>query len=1100
MNRLILAGVVWFVPSSCLMPRGAVPAADVRPHAGMLRYPDVSATEIVFEYANDLWLVPRDGGVAAPLSSPRGQELLPRFSPDGATIAFVGNYDGNRDLYLIPVAGGVPTRVTHHPDDEVLCDWTPDGQLLFYTNAFAGIRAQSRLFTVSPKGGLPVPLPFPIGANGAISADGRRVAFTPHSADDETWKRYCGGLATDVWLFDLVDHTSKRLTDWEGTDTLPMWHGDDVYYLSDQGPEHRLNVWMCDTKRSARRQVTTFRDYDVKWPSMGPGSSGRGEIVFQCGASLWLLDLASEKSHAVDVAIPGDRPTLRLHSVDASRFVARWSLSPTGKRAVCEARGDVWTAPAKKGAPRNLTHTSGVAERDATWSPDGHWIAYVSDATGEYELWITPSDGDGEARKLTSGSTCFRFGPSWSPDSKRIAFRDKTGAYWIHTIDGGETKTFDVDPRFTYRESSPGVAWSSDSRWIAYDRGSARNVNSTIWLYDTKSGETHEVTSGMFDDSSPVFDRTGDWLFFVSKRSFTPTYGELDKSFVYAGTQVILGAPLRADVKSPWAPKIDEETFGEKKDDKTAEKKSDKPAEVRIDLDGFEHRAILLPVKNGRFAKLAVNDKGQLIYARVPVRGSSDSPVVQLFDLGDEKNEEKTVAANAANFEISADGKKVLVVRDKTASMQDAAAGSTAENIVTADMAVTIDPREEWRQIFTDAWRIERDFFYDPGMHGVDWGSVRKQYAAMLEDCASREDVSFVIGEMIAELNVGHAYVWSVGDVEEGAKVAVGMLGVDFTLTDGAYRIAKIYDGADWDADARSPLRQPGVDVNEGDFVLAVNGVPVDVSKDPWAAFQETAGRATSLTVSRKSTLDAEARDVVVEPLASESTLRYRAWIEANRKLVDAQTGGRAGYIYVPDTGFNGQNDLARQFYGQTGKDALIIDERWNGGGQIPSRFIELLNRPVLNYFARRDGLDWQWPPDSHQGPKCMLINQHSGSGGDAFPLYFRQNKLGKVIGTRTWGGFVGISGNPDFIDGGRITAPTFGYYRTNGTWGVEGHGIDPDIEVIADPAKMLDGSDPQLDAAIAEILDELRTHPFVAPKKPPYPNRSGMGIRDEDK
>jgi tricorn protease len=520
---------------------------------------------------------------------------------------------------------------------------------------------------------------------------------------------------------------------------------------------------------------------------------------------------------------------------------------------------------------------------------------------------------------------------------------------------------------------------------------------------------------------------------------------------------------------------------------------------VHVDFAGFEARAIQLPVKPGRFGRLAVNDRGQLIFVRMPVAGSEEPPAIKLFDLNDEKREEKLVAGGASAFDISADGKKLLVVRGNTATIQDAAPGASGDAVVTSGMNAMIDPRAEWKQIFIDAWRIQRDFFYDPNMHGVDWKAMRDHYVSMLEDCVSREDVSFVIGEMIAELNVGHAYYMG-GDTEQAPSVSVGLLGCDFELHRGAYRISKIYQGAPWDSDARGPLSEPGVKVKEGDYLLAVNGVPIDTSKDPWAAFQGMADRVVTITVNDQPVIDSNAREVAVRLLGSDSNLRYRAWVESKRAYVEQKTNGRVGYIYVPNTGTDGQNELVRQFFGQIGKDALIIDERWNGGGQIPTRFIELLNRPLTNYWARRDGNDWPWPPDAHFGPKCMLINGLAGSGGDAFPYYFRQAKLGKLIGTRTWGGLIGISGNPRLIDGGYTSVPTFAFYEKDGTWGIEGHGVDPDIEVIDDPALMVDGGDPQLDAAIQLMLDELKRNPYVPPKRPSYPDRRGMGIRPEDK
>jgi tricorn protease-like protein/C-terminal processing protease CtpA/Prc len=1217
--------------------------ADVTPSAGMLRYPDVGREQIVFVYANDLWLVARDGGVATPLASPPGAELFPRFSPDDETVAFMGNYDGGRDLYTIPAAGGVPTRVTHHPAGEVLCDWTPDGErLVFYAGGIQGMPRAAQLFTVASGGGLPAMLPVPYGAAGAISPDGAWLAYTPYTRDTRTWKRYRGGMASDIWLLNLETNESRRITDWEGTDTLPMWHADHVYYLSDGGPAHKLNIWRYDVRSGERTQVTRFDEHDVKWPSIGPGPRGRGEIVFQNGSDLRLLDLSTGRHRAIEVRIPGARPSIRPRAVDASDHARWWNISSTGKRAVVEARGDVWTLPAEKGAPRNLTRTSGAAEREPAWSPDGRWIAYFSDATGEYELYVTQSDGKGETRQLTSGSATYYFDPAWSPDSKHIVFHDKAGHLHLTEVESGETTTIDRNHWGTHGR----VSWSHDSRWMAFASSLEDFPSSVIFLYDTTDGAKHQVTNGMFADSSPAFDRTGDHLYFSSSRSFSPTYSDLDTTFVYRQSQVLMAAPLRADVDAPWTLESDEEEWKEEEeeededeaeeeedegdaDDDDAEEGDDdesdddeadadgEPADddgvsgtwegsltgdafppgleftmtldlaedgtvtgsitvpmgtgevegtldvatgafegrivteegaaveftgtikdgsleitgmfegtvvelkgtrtvaagaggddgeedgddeaaevVEIEIDGLEHRAFQLPVTAGNFGALAVNDKNQLVYARFSTSGT---PSIMLFDLDDEKKEEKSVAKGAGAYEISGDGKKILVIRGNTAAIQKAAAGATGKNAVTAGMSVTIDPRAEWRQMFLEAWRLQRDYLYVENMHGVDWPAVRDRYLKMLDDCVTREDVSFVIREMISELNVGHAYYFG-GDVEDQPSVAVGLLGVDWELVDGTYRIARIVEGAAWDADARNPLRAAGVELDEGDYVLAVNGVPVDASLDPWAAFIGTAGRTITLTVSDQPEMGDTAREVVVKPVGSESSLRYRAWIERNRAFVDEQTDGAVGYLYVPNTGINGQNDLVRQFWGQAHKKALIIDERWNGGGQIPTRFIELLNRPVTNYWARRDAKDFKWPPDAHHGPKCMLINGRAGSGGDMFPFLFRQAGLGKLIGTRTWGGLVGISGNPGLIDGGGVTVPTFGFYEKDGTWGIEGHGVEPDIEVVDDPALMIDGGDPQLDRAIAVMLEEIRRNPYVPPTRPHDPDRAGMGVTEEDR
>ncbi|MBM3495810.1 MAG: hypothetical protein FJX72_16020, partial [Armatimonadetes bacterium] len=864
---------------------------EVKPHAGMLRVPAVSATHIAFGYANRLWLVPREGGLASPLAAPATMPMFPRFRPDGKAIAFVANYEGGRDIYTLPVDGGVPFRVTHHPSGEILNGWLPDGKLLF-SAGIVGLGRQSQLYTVSDKGGLPVKLPVPYGAMADISDDGRWLAYTPHTQDFATWKRYRGGMQTDIWLFDLKELKSKRMTDWEGNDTAPMWQGKSVYYVSDAGPEHRANIWVYDTTNGRRRQVTTYKDFDVKWASHGPGPKGEGEIVFQYGSNLCLLDLPTAKVRTVEVRIPGERPTLTDRNVDAAKFITSWGISSTGKRAAIAARGDIWTSPTKNGVPRNLTRSNGSNEREPTWSPDGKWIAYFSDASGEYEIYITQSDGRGETKQLTKDGKLFRYGINWSPDSKRIAFTDQSGQLLVHTVESGETKVVDTDPW----GETVGASWSADSRWLAYALQDERPSQHSIRVYDTEKAERHRLTSGMFDDTRPVFDRKGEYLYWVSRRSFQPTYEHFGTTWIYTDSEVLMACPLKADTASPYLPKVDEETWADPKkadakptvalvlgdneaygfDDPvsgkwsgtatgdaipggtlafTAElklgannavtgtmdtpmggagvtgtwnpanaelklhaalptgvdvsitlrvsgdtasgtasvegetvqvsmrreggkpaapqapaggavKEGDKPKDaaatkdavkVTIDVDGFEARSMQLAPKPGSFGGLAVNDRGQLIFARGGARGAGEPPAIKLFDIKDEKKEEKTVAAGATNFDISADGKKLLVVRGPSATIQDASPGASGEAVVTSGMTVRIEPRAEWKQIYTEAWRLMRQFFYAPNMHGVDWSKMRDHYAAMLADCATRDDLGYVIGELISELNVGHA-------------------------------------------------------------------------------------------------------------------------------------------------------------------------------------------------------------------------------------------------------------------------------------------------------------------------------------------------------
>lgn len=1224
-------------------------AQDNDKHAGMFRYPDVGKDHIIFVYANDIWLVDKKGGVARPVVSPDGQEQFPKFSPDGEHIAFVGNYEGDRDLYTVATSGGIPMRVTHHPGNERLQDWTPKGELIFAFNGLSGNPAHQQLFTVPADGGMPEQMPVPYGASGSVSPDGQWLAYTPNTRDFRTWKRYRGGMATDIWLFNLNTNESRKITDWEGTDTSPMWHKEMLYYLSDRGEQERLNIWKYNPRTDEHEQLTEFSDNDVRFPSMGVSDVGRAEIVFQLGSQIHLLDVSSKRTEAIDITVPGARETLRPKAVDASNLIMSGGVSSTGKRVVAEARGDIWTVPVENGAPRQLTSTSGASERLPSWSPDGRWVSYFSDEDGEYELYITQSDGKGETRQLTDGNKTYFMGSSWSPDSKTIYAVDKAGKMMLIDVETGEVNEFDREPM----ANPVSVSWSHDSRWITYAKSRDNAFTASIWIYDTQTGEKHEVTSGFFSDSSPAFSRKGDYLFYASNRDFTsPQYEDIGSTFVYANTGRLIAVPLNSEIENPRLLESDDETWEEETEEETEadegakgedadagdgdDAEGDVPAyldgydtehplwgkwegtatgfaamgmptdeitfsmmiivddegnitgqsesmgetddlgdvvkwdadsnelymesseggmtiiqkatvkddemtgtweikgmgmsgvwtgkrtsrdisedelkevvkdsaeaseTVEIDFESFEARAFDLGVASGNFSNLASNDKGELLY----IRRGSGTPSLKLIDPRDEEPSEKTVLGIALGFSVSGDGKKLAAQTPGGFAVVDTKPGQTAKPM-RVELRKTVNLRDEWRELVTDAWRRQRDFFYVENMHGVDWDAVLDHYLPMVDDAVSREDVSYIIGEMIGELNVGHSY-YRGGDGESEPSENVGLLGADFeAVTNGdrsGFRITKIYRGAPWDTDALGPLSQNGLRIGEGDIITAVNGTPVDIFKDVWASFIAKAGKPTTLTVVSALKGDDETvneREVTIEPIGSEANLRYRDWVESNRKYVEEHSDGKIGYIYVPNTGVQGQNELFRQFYGQMGKEALLIDERWNGGGQIPHRFIELLNRPRTNYWYRRDGADWPWPYDSHQGPKAMLINGNAGSGGDMFPWLFKHHDLGKLIGTRTWGGLVGISGVPALIDGGSVTVPNFGFYELDGTWGIEGHGVDPDIQVDIDPTASLNGRDPQIDAAIEHLLTELETKAYQRPERPEPPVRTGIGISEEDK
>ncbi len=1103
-------------------------------NARMLRYPDVSATQIAFVYAGDIWVAPKSGGTAMRLSSPKGEESFPRFSPDGTQIAFSGNYDGNMDIYVVPATGGLPKRLTYHGDPDRMLEWYPDGKSILFASSRTSEKDRfNKLFKISANGGLPEQLPVPYGEFGSISPDGKTLAYIPISVDFRTWKRYRGGMNPAIWLFNLETFESKNITGNDAANSLPMWHGATLYFLSDRDKNKRANIWAYDTRNGKFRQVTFFEEFDIHFPNIGPE-----DIVFENGGRLYLLSLAMEKYAEVQIQVLTDRATVKPRLEDVSKSAHEPDISPSGKRAVFEARGDIFTVPAEHGVVRNITRSSGVAERYPSWSPDGKYLAYFSDRSGEYDLTIRPADGTGGEQVLAKLGPGYRYRPYWSPDSKKLVFIDQTMRVQLHDIDKKQTQVI-AKELWMYHDSLSGLkfSWSKDSRWLAFAQD-LQNRHDAIALYDTQTAQKHQVTSGYYDDDSPVFDPDGKYLFYRSGREFNPVYSDLDGTWIYPNTTELVAVTLRKDIASPLSPRNDDEGDKDKdkkakdkdkdkenakkkpadqerkkdepqvegkKDDSAAkaddkadkkdaeekdEKKDEKPPKaVEIDVADFEQRAVVLPPKAGRYDDLAAVS-GKLLFRRLPRTGAGeDKSNLMYYDL--EKREEKTILEDVDNSVLAANGEKLLVQRKADYAIIEPKEGQKFEKkLPMSALETVVDPVAEWQQMFTDAWRLERDYFYDPHMHGVDWEAMRVRYAGVLKDAVTRWDVNYVLGELIGELNSSHTYR-SGGDLENAPARGVGYLGVDFALENGAYRIKKIIEAAPWDTEVRSPLKEPGVDVKEGEYLLAVNGLPVDVQEEPYAAFQGLANKPVFLTLNSEPKMDG-AREVLVQTLSSEGRLRNLAWIERNRKAVDEATGGKVGYVYVPDTGRNGQTELVRQFRAQFNKAGMIIDERFNSGGQIPDRFVELLGRKTLNYWGVRDGEDWSWPEVANSGPKAMLINGWSGSGGDCFPFYFKQAGLGPLIGTRTWGGLIGITGSPDLVDGGSVTVPTFGIYSTKGDWIIEGHGVDPDIAVVDDPSLMAKGQDPQLERAIAEVLQALKKSPLPEVKKPKYPLRAG--------
>src|SRR5215203_323468 len=1080
---------------SCLM---ATTSLFAQIDAGLFRFPDVSKDQIVFTYANDLWVAPKDGGTAFKLSSPSGVESFPKFSPDGKNIAFSGNYDGNTDVYVLPVLGGVPVRLTSHGYPDRVVEWSTDGKkVLFASSRESGKARFNQFYTVSSAGGAADKLPVAYGEFASYSPDGKQLALVFRTEVGRNWKRYRGGWKADIHVFNLQTLSDQNISQPEEAGSeFPMWIGNSIYFLSDRGPELRMNLWKYDLGSKKYEQVTKFTDYDVHYPSNGPD-----DIVYEAGGKLYVYNISSQKQKEVKINLVTDRAMVKPKMESAEKLVQFASMSPDGNRVLFQARGDIFSVPAENGFVKDLTRTSGAAERYPMWSPDGKSIAYWSDASGEYELYVMQANKEGAAKKLTSYGPGYRYDVVWSPDSKKLSFIDKAMRIQVYDIATGETTAVDKAMRWTHGNLQGfSSSWSPDSKWLAYYRD-LDNYHNAIFIYDHTTKKTKQVTSGFYNCTEPTFDPEGKYLYLFTNQSFSPVYSDVDNTFVYPNTRGVAAIALKKTTPSLLAPKNDAvavtegevkadpavENKKEKKDSAALSKKPDSKA-VDIDFDGFEERMVLLPVAAGNYRQLEAG-KGKIFYLRVPNTGTAGAKnAVKYFDI--DKREEKTVLEDADFYQLAYNRQKMLVGRQGSYAVISPTEGAKFEKpLRVAEMQMTVTPVEEWKQIFMDAWRFERDYFYDAKMHGVDWNATKDRYLKMLDCALTREEADFVIGEMIGELNASHTYHGG-GDMEVSKTQNVGYLGVDWQADGDYYKIKKILRGASYDAEVRSPFDMSGVNIKEGDYILAVNGVPLTTSSDPFIAFQGLANKTIEITYNSSPSLTG-AKTAIVKAMSDEYRLRNLAWIEDMRKKVDEETNGDVGYVYVPSTGVDGQNELLRQFNAQWNKKALVIDERFNDGGQIPDRFIEMLNREPLAFWAVRDGETWPWPPFAHFGPKVMLINGWSGSGGDAFPDYFRKKNLGPLIGARTWGGLIGISGVPPLLDGGSVTVPTFRMYNPDGTWFQEGHGVDPDIAVPEDLSMMANGKDPQLQKGIEEIKNLLKTKGYKQPTRPSLEKRA---------
>ncbi|MDJ0760603.1 MAG: PDZ domain-containing protein [Woeseiaceae bacterium] len=1043
----------------------------------LLRFPDIHEDTVAFVYAGDIYVAPSTGGDAKRLTSHEGLELFPKFSPDGSQIAFSAEYNGTRQVYVMPASGGQPKQLTWYNDvgsmpprggyDYRVLDWTPDGRhVLVRANRLPWSVRMGRFYLVPASGGDEQPLEIPEGGAGMYSPDGTRIVYTPIDREFRTWKRYRGGRAQDVWIYDLEASTSEQLTSHEATDNQPLWVGDDIYFTSDRN--YTLNLFRM-TENGAEK-VTAHEDFDVLWPSAGPSA-----IVYEHGGWLYRFDPDTMQSTKLAISIRGDRPHRMPRVVEASEFIESSELSPQGKRVVVSARGEVFSVPAEKGPIRNITRTPATREIGARWSPDGQTVAYLSDASGEYEIWTRSQSGNGDARQVTRNGDIWRFTPVWSPDGEKMLFGDKKQQLIVVDMRNGELTTVDRSRRNDITD----YAWSPDSQHIAYVRDNETGFGS-VWIHSLSNGENRQVTSDMTNDGNPVFDPDGRYLYFLSSRDYDLEFSSVEFDYMVTDSVRVYAAQLNADQPALFLPESDEVSTGEKEEDEESEEEED-DTPIRIDLDGIADRVVALQDEGGNYRSLAASSKGPVYLA-----GEGSDTAVHLYDL--EEKEEKVVLTGVQNFSLSGDGKKVLFSANGSLGIADLKADqdSSEGRLDLSGMEVMVDPATEWRQMYVDGWRILRDWFYDPGMHGMDWAGIRDRYAPLVEHVAHRADLDYIFGEIAGEMNAGHIYV-QAGDQPSVEPRAGGLLGADVSRAGDFFRIDKIFQGEAWHDEFYSPLDAPGIDVSEGDFILAINGVSTERVANFYSLLENTGGDIVTLRVNDRPR-DRGARDVLVRTITGETSLRYLDWVEDRARRVEELSGGRIGYLHLPNTAVQGNRELFKRFLPQVNKDALIIDARYNGGGFIPDRMIEIVSRKSLNYWKRR-GLDPQSTPAiAHNGPKATLINGYSSSGGDAFPYYFRKLGLGPLIGTRTWGGLIGISGNPSLADGGSILASTFRFLDTDGQWAVENEGVAPDIEVVDRPELVAAGQDPALEAAVAYLLEELEKSPPKQIASPPAP------------
>jgi len=1062
----------------------------------LLRFPAIYGNQLVFSYAGDLYTVSSKGGTARKLTNDAGYEMFARFSPDGKHIAFTGQYDGNTEVYLMPAEGGIPQRLTYTATldrDEVsdrmgpnniVMGWKGGRQIVYRSRKDQWNDFKGDLLLASVDGGLSEKLPLPRGGFCSYSPDLRKLAYNRVFREFRTWKRYRGGQADDVWIYDFDSKQTVNITNNPAQDIFPMWTGNMVYFISDRDENKRFNLYGYDIESRQTRKYTSFAEFDIKFPSLGNDA-----IVFENGGYIYRFDLKSRKAEKIPIFIADDQATGRGGWTDVSRQITNYEISPDGNRALFGAHGEIFTVPAKYGNTRNLTSTSGVHERASKWSPDGKWIAYISDASGENEVYIVPQDGSTPAKQLTQGGDTYKFSLRWSPDSGKILWSDKKLRLQFADVASGSVTQVAQAKAWEIND----YTWSADSRWIAYSQQEEAKMQ-TIYLYSCEKKETYAVTDGWFDSGGPAFSEDGKYLFFVSDRTFNPVYGQTEFNYSYSNMSKIYLITLAKTTRSPFEPKSDEVKIKEpakepmKEGNAGQEKKPEpeqKPAAVSVDPDGLMSRIAEFPVAAAAYNHL-VSVGNRLYYQRL----KGDERRIVMFDLEKQK---ETELGDAEGYEISADNKKMLVGQGGSYSIIDLPTGrmDLSERLNLSDLKFNLDREAEWKQIYHESWRQMRDFFYAPNMHGVNWEKVRGNYEPLLPFVRHRADLTYIIGEMVGELSAGHTYVGG-GDVPRNQRIKLGLLGavLERDAASGYFRIKKILKGQNWDKATRSPLTDIGVDAREGDYILAVDGKPTNQMKDIYESLVNTAGKQVRLQLNAKAEAEGS-RDTVVVPVDDEHGLYYFDWVQENLAKVDKATQGKVGYIHIPDMGVGGLNEFVKYYYPQLRKEALIVDVRGNGGGNVSPMVVERLRREAAMITIARNTAPGFNPEGLIPGPKICLLDEFSASDGDIFPYRFRQYKLGKLIGKRSWGGVVGIRGTLPIVDGGYLNRPEFSRYDLAGKeWIMEGYGVDPDIVVDNDPAKEYEGIDEQLNRAIEEILKEMKSEPVRIPPPPPYPTK----------